>query len=161
MKKKLFYIGYIIVVLLICSFILLRNKEEPTEEDYVVLYKELIDRIMLESTGLNADMDYIAIDTESFSLIQYHEPLLGHLTKYNDEIISASFNNLAERGMAVNSTLGGILISSKVEKINKYGNNIKITIEKYRSPLGMYGITYKVKFKDNKWDIKSIDMYIS
>lgn len=167
LKKNLnIYLMILFIVLLgLNIFLLTRNKEVPSNEDYVNLYKSLIDDIMIENKTLNKFDKYIAIDMKGFSLIEknigYEEMILSHAYKYNNNVFVSTYNNLEEKGYVNGGSLEGLFITSNVLKKNKYGNKIEIEISKYVAPLGSNGISYKAIFKNGKWNLDKKSMFIS
>ena len=162
-KRNLIYLGIFILLLVFDIYLLLRNTEVPENEDYVVLYQQLIDRIMESSDSLNSNNKYLAFDLDSFTLLEEGSEMtiLTYATKYNNNVIHENMNSLTEKGYFVEGMLEGLLISSEVIKENKYGNSIRIEISKYKGPLAMYGIKYKATFKDGKWQLKELENFIS
>ena len=166
-KKNINIYLTVLFIILLCLniFLLTRNKEVPSNEDYVNLYKSLIDDVMKEEKTLNKFNKYIAVDMDSFSLIEknveYEEMLIGHVYKYNDNVFISTYDKLEKKGYVNGGSLEGLFINSRIIKKNKYGNKIEIEISKYVAPLGSYGISYKAIFKNGKWNLDKKSLFVS
>lgn len=162
-KRNLIYLGILILLLVFDIYLLLRNTEIPENEDYIVLYQQLIDYIMENNESLNSNNKYLAFDLDSFTLLEEGSEMviLTYATRYNANVIPENMNSLSKKGYFVEGSLEGLLISSKVIKENKYGNNFKIQISKYNGPLAMYGLEYKAIFKNDKWHLKELESFVS
>lgn len=141
------------------------------------LYKELLENLINQDSGLNSNAKFIAIDFENFSAyrkgrngenynrslsINEEKALLDLCKKYNDNVIEANFEQLKQQGHFNEETmsLDGILISvEKMEKITQ--DKAIITMGKYRSSLGAIWPKYEANLVDDKWKIEVQSMLIS
>lgn len=141
------------------------------------LYKELLEDLIKQDSGLNSNAKFIAIDFENFFAyrkgrneedynralsINEKQALLDLCKKYNDNVMEANFEQLKQQGHFNEETksLDGILISvEKIEKITQ--DKANITMEKYRSGLGAIWPKYEAKLVDDKWQVEVQSMAIS
>ena len=93
--------------------------------------------------------------------IGYEELIISHTTKYNPNVFVSNLSKLESQGYVNGGSLEGLLITSKVHKMNKYGNKVEIEISKYVAPLGSNGIIYKANFKKGKWELNQKSLFLS
>ena len=145
---------------------------EKVEYSKVVkLYTTLIDDLMGLDQALNHNMQYIAIDINSFMALndtdieEDKQDIANYLYKYHDNIKVATYKELQEQGLVISNELtiphiNGILISmSKFEKKND--DHYLVSMSKYKSALGAIFPEYEVKYKDGSWDFEIKSMAIS
>ncbi len=164
-KLKYFFVILTIAIFLVLIFynIILEdsNNVEPSLDQNVSIYSLIFDAIIKQDEGLNSEMKYISIDSNSTKDLteEEREEILEYLKIYNVDIINYSFEELKEKGMFNEETLSleGILLEIKtVKKITK--NDIVVEAVKYRSGLGAIGMEYTLQFKNNEWTIKEEKM---
>lgn len=156
----------------------------------VQLYLTMIDDIMVQDTALNHDMQYIAIDLNTFipitenseNVVQNNDAntgseianydiafnkecqnmILNYCKKYHDTVFNATMDELKEQGKVKEegNVLDGILI--RVSQIEKLQeNHAKVRLEKFRSGTGAIFPLYNAEYKDGKWDLTIQDTMIS
>ena len=130
------------------------------------LYMTLIDDLMGTDQALNTDMEYIAINIESFDISkEQQQDIIHYLYKYHDNIKVGSYEDLKEQGLVISSAdviphIDGILIDvGNIEKKND--NHYIVNMQKYRSALGAIFPEYEAQYKDGIWSFEIKSMAIS
>ena len=130
------------------------------------LYMTLIDDLIGLDQALNSDMEYIAINIESFDILnEQQQDIIHYLYKYHDNIKVASYQDLKEQGLVISTSdviphIDGILIDvGNIEKKND--NHYIVNMQKYRSALGAIFPEYEAKYKDGIWSFEIKSMAIS
>ena len=123
-------------------------------DKYITMYESIIDLIMDTLPELNSNAKYIAIDTDSFTLLEDKDLLIDYMKKYNSNVFKSSFKELEKNNYLSeeNQSLDGILIF--VSNVVKEKQTINLEITKYKSNLGSVTNQYEATYKNNKWDIK-------
>lgn len=123
-------------------------------DKYITMYESIIDLIMNTSPELNSNAKYIAIDTDSFTLLEDKDLLIDYMKKYNSNVFKSSFKDLEKNNYLSEEkpSLDGILIF--VSNVVKEKQTINLEITKYKSNLGSVTNQYEATYKNNKWDIK-------
>ncbi|HHV28978.1 MAG TPA: hypothetical protein GXX73_05165 [Clostridium sp.] len=107
--------------------------------------------------GLNGDMEYIAIETQTLENATESDKkaVLEYFKKYDVKIMDESFETLKAKGMVkdLNSLDGLLLRIVKVDKISD--NEIIIECSKFRSGLGAVGVKCVLKKENDKWIVSS------
>lgn len=156
--------------------------EKVEYSNVVKLYTTLIDDLMAEDQALNYNMQYIAIDINSFMpfnntnveedkdmypkmLEEDKQDIVNYLYRYHDNIKVASYKDLQEQGLVIDNELtiphiDGILINiGKIEK--KSDNHYLISMCKYKSALGAIFPEYEAKYINDNWNFEIKSMAIS
>ena len=131
-KNLIFILIGILAIIILLLFYKTKNNNKITDDKYIAMYKLIIDLIMDTSSELNSNAKYIAIDTDSFSLLKDKELLIDYMKKYNSNVFKSSFDELEKQNYisAENPTLEGILIS--VSNVKKEKQKIDLEITKYK-----------------------------
>lgn len=130
-------------------------------------YLALIDDVYQEDPGLNGEITMIAVDTSDWKGLSdiRKEIILSQMKElYELEILEGTFDELAEQGLIDKENLyfpEGILIDITEIVIEDDNEKISCKINKWRSGLGAIGWDAKAKFKDDKWEVKRDNMWIS
>ena len=129
-------------------------------------YLALVDDIYQEDSGLNSDIEMIALDTTGWvelSAMEKEIILMKMKDIYKVEIVEGTFEELAKQGMIDKKNLyfpKGVLITISEMKYKK--DKITCGIEKWRSGLGAIGSDkVTAKYKNGKWTISKDGMWIS
>lgn len=131
-------------------------------------YLAIINEIYQEDSGLNSDMEILALDTTGWAEITKPEKdiIIGEINKrYGVEVKDGSFDELAKDGLIDKKKLyfkKGILIKLKIKKYEKEKKQITFSIEKWKGGLGAIGWDdAKAKYKNSKWKIIKNKEWIS
>ena len=153
-KKLIFILIGILVIMFLMLFLITKKDNLIPDDQYITLYESVIDLIMDSSPELNSNAKYIAIDTDSFTLLEDADLLIDYMKKYNSNVFKSSFSELEDNNYLSeeNPYLEGILIS--VSNVVKEKRTINLEITKYKSSLGSVTNQYEATYKNNKWDIK-------
>lgn len=164
------------------------------------MYIDMIEYLMKQDTGLQADIKFIAIDfsnfrrplTENEKAEKYNMPnfstkedkekwerqikskpieeetkqeIVEYLEeKYpNLEIKQNTVKELQVQGLVTKDNVieDGIAICVSALPNIIEENKAQINLTKYRGPLGAYFVEYEMKYKNNKWELKSLSEAIS
>ena len=130
------------------------------------LYMTLIDDLMGLDQALNSDMQYIAINIESFDISkEQQKDIIHYLYKYSENIKVGSYQDLKDQGLVISTAdviphIDGILIDvGNIEKKND--NHYIVNMQKYRSALGAIFPEYEAQYKDGIWSFEIKSMAIS
>ena len=154
MKLKLLSFLFILVGLLSAC-----NTSEP-KESLVEIYSIALDTIM--DGALNSDDEFIAIDMSNFENFDESdkEDILSYFKKkYKVDVMDATFEQLQKKGLYNFDTmaLDGVLL--KIEKVDFESNNeIVFSGSKYRASEDAIGLKIRVHYKDDKWEVKEVEM---
>ena len=155
----------------------------------VQLYLSMIDDIMSKDVALNENIQYIAIDLNTFipivksseniedntnvselSVANYdvafdeesRNIILEYCKKYHDTVFEATMDQLKEQGKMneERNSLDGILLRvDTIEKLQE--NHAKVRLEKYRSGTGAIMPLYNAEYIDGRWNLTVEDTMIS
>src|SRR5660397_28060 len=103
-------IAIILLLLVSATSSCTRTQEEV---DYGTIYSLALDSIISVSEGLNHDMKYIAIDTDTLegATEEEIEAVMTYFEKYGVDVLAESFDSLREKGMVINNDyLEGVLL---------------------------------------------------
>lgn len=124
------------------------------------VYILALDALMPMDKGLNSEMKYIAIDTQTLkdATDSDKKTILKYFEKYDVEIMDESMETLKTKGMVKEfSTLEGILLQVvKIEKVSD--SEYAIECSKFRSGDGAIGIKCVIKKENDKWANQSTQM---
>lgn len=137
--------------------------ENTTKENSKLakLYAAVLDSFIPIDNGLNGDMKYIAIDTNTLvdATKEDKEYILNYFKKYNVEVMDESFETLKEKGMVKECNyLEGLLLQIDVDKIKISNNKAVIEGSKFRSGIGAIGVRCEAVYKNGNWVIEKADM---
>lgn len=139
------------------------NKDEGFPENITQfrdLYTIALDSFIPIDDGLNSDMKYIAIDTNTLTHASETDKkfILKYFEKYNLEIMDETFDSLKEKGLVKEGNyIEGLLLS--IDEIKFVSNNtVEIEGSKFRSGLGAVGVKCVIKNEDGEWILKKADM---
>ncbi|MCT4544463.1 MAG: hypothetical protein N4A63_13030 [Vallitalea sp.] len=135
----------------------IETEEESIWDD---VYSIALDSFITVDEGLNSDMEYIAINSQTLSNASDEDiiKIKDYFIKYEVEIIDESFNILSEKGMVKKGNyIEGLLL--EITDVNIISDN-KVIIEgsKFRSGLGAVGVKSTVIKSNGEWQLKSADM---
>lgn len=123
------------------------------------LYHKVIDNLI--GGGINSE--YLSLDISSFELLDdyYKNLLVEYCQKYNNNVLTYSYEELKENGYAEENDLDlkGHLIS--ISKFDKFNNEIVLEIGLYHASLGAKGYGYRATFENNTWKIAQKYTFIS
>jgi len=132
-----------------------------SEKDMGEIYSVGLNSFMQLDKGLNGDIEFIAIDTETlFDATQEDkEKVLNSFKKHGVPVMDASMDVLKEKGLFDEETLSlkGLLL--KVEQVDTTISG-KVVIEgsKFRSGNGAIGVKTVLEQKEGKWQIKESEI---
>lgn len=150
------------------------------KEDYskdVKLYITLIDNIINQDEGLNENIEYLSIDTDSFKQTSYKQTpdkeyknitdndklqIINYCSKYNNDIRESSLEDLKQQDLFDNQTMslnGMVIYVQNIYELNS--TKVKIEIVKYVSGDGAVFGTYTMKFVNNSWKVIDVQISIS
>ena len=137
---------------------------EPVQEHesgfYDQIYSVALDAIMPVEDSLNQNMAYIAIDTDTLvdATDEDIANIINYLSKYNVEVIEASFDTLESKDMVKDgNALEGVLLKiSSVKIISE--DKIEITGSKYRSGIAAVGVKCELINAAGEWIIGSSEI---
>lgn len=136
------------------------NNAQKEETDYKKIYTLALDSLISIDEGLNSDMKYIAIDTDTLEGATQEDvkSIMAYFEQYGVEVIAQSFVTLREKGMVKegNYIEGLLLRVDKIDKITK--KKAVIEVSKFRSGLGAIGVRCKLIYSKGTWELKSADM---
>lgn len=165
MKKKtiLFIILGILGVISILSYSYIKNSKDISSDKYLLMYQMMIDSLMDSSNNLSTDAEYLALDLDSFELLNSSdkESLINYVKKYHSNVFSASYEELKDKGLTDESELNlkGYLIS--INNFKRTLNTVRLEIGRYKESLGAFGYCYKATYRFNKWNIKEKCVFVS
>ena len=153
MKLKLLSFLFILVGLLSAC-----NSSTEPKESLVEIYSIALDTIM--DGALNSDDEFIAIDMSNFENFDESdkEDILSYFKKkYKVDVMDATFEQLRKKGLYNFDTMDGVLL--RIEKVDFESNNeIVFSGYKYRASEDAIGLKIRVHYKDNKWEVKEVEM---
>ncbi|GAA0182571.1 hypothetical protein SH2C18_49260 [Clostridium sediminicola] len=124
------------------------------------IYTIAMDSFIPLDDGLNGDMKYIAINTQTLTDASEADKkyILKYFEKYNVEVIDETFDTLKEKGMVKDGNyIEGILLS--IDDINFISDNeVEIEGTKFRSGKGAIGVKSVIKNKNGEWELQKADM---
>ena len=131
-------------------------------------YLALIDDIYREDSGLNGEIEIIALDTTGWIEITDYEKemILQEMEDiYSLEIMEGTYEELRDQGLINEEDLyfpNGILITITEMNYNERKEKINYSIKKWRGGLGAIGSDdAKAEYKDGQWVITKENMWIS
>lgn len=132
-----------------------------TEKDMADIYSVGLDSFMPLDDGLNDNIEFIAIDTETLTDASKADQakVLNYFKKYDLPVMDASMDDLKAKGLFDEKTLSlkGLLL--KVEKMETtITGNVVIEGSKFRSGLGAIGVKTVLEAKDGKWQVKESEI---
>lgn len=149
----------LIVLLLLSAMLVSACSSANANRDMAEIYSLILDAYMPLDSGLNHDMEYIAIDMSNFENVDEagKKQILKYFEKYNVEVMDATYEQLKERGLYDSETtsLYGVLL--RVEKTDISWNKVVIEGSKYRSGDGAIGTRVTVKYTNKKWEVTKTD----
>jgi len=143
-------------------------EQNPAEESvlehesgfYDQIYSVALDAIMPVEDSLNQNMAYIAVDTDTLvdATDEDIASIINSLTKYNVEVIEASFDTLKSKDMVKDgNALDGVLLKiSSVKIISE--DKIEIIGSKYRSGVAAIGVKCELINAAGEWIIGSSEI---
>lgn len=165
--KKIIIPTIIAIVIFIGGFFLVDYllKNEPVEVDITAgAYIEVVDAL-IESDSALATGKYMAVDLSEVLLEDkgYLYKLLEEYSKeHKYELVYGSYEGLADEGYIDKDNLffiDGFLIS--FSDISLYNKDLHTKGTIWKSGTGAKGADYRVKYQNNKWDIKESNWWIS
>lgn len=162
MKKRSIILVVLVIVILVAIpiYIFLSTpKIQPGNEEFLMLYEDVVRLVMNEKENLNDDASYIAISVDSFNIIDasYAQGIISYLTSYNDKVINISYLELKNGNyFDENGSLEGIYINTEIIKTNKTKDKIELVVSKTKSSLAKVSIKCRATFKNGSWVIKEI-----
>lgn len=170
---KLKKILLLVIVLIVTSTIGCSNSDRNGDKENVVesevneevsiysdIYTIALDSYMPIDEGLNSDMQYIAINTQTLENATDEDikRILDFFKKYKVDVIDESFESLKEKGMVKDGNyIEGVLLV--IESINQVSEN-RVIIEgsKFRSGIGAIGVKSTIIKENGKWILDSAEM---
>jgi hypothetical protein len=147
------------VLFLLAALLLSACSGANANRDMAEIYSLALDAYMPLDSGLNHDMEYIAIDMSNFENVDEagKKEILKYFEKYKVEVMDATYEELKERGLydPEGLYLYGILL--RVEKTDISRSKVVIEGSKYRSGLGAIGTRVTVKYKNKRWEVTKVD----
>lgn len=129
---------------------------EKQQDDLIGLYLKVISDLWKVDSGLNADIDMIALDlSQASNLESYEKEALRYMmgNEYQLQILIATYDELVEEGLIDDENLyfeRGLLINLVVKDVKS--DAFSFDISKWRSGLGAYFfIDCKAKLTNNGW----------
>jgi len=163
MKLKKIVMALLILVVGASLFGCTVDKEKVKKTNttkYSEVYTLALDSLISLDETLNYEMDYIALDTKSFTNATEEDMkvIMENLKKYEVDVIEESLESLQEKKMLDEyGVLYGILL--KIENVDvKSKNKIVIESSKYRSGLGAIWIETTIVKKDNVWEVEKSEI---
>ncbi len=142
--------------------------EVTGHNDLIDGYLALIDNIYQVDSGLNSEIEMIALDTTGWTgLTEIEKEMIFSLVQdaYGFETKEGTFDELAEQGLIDKDQLyfeKGILIKIEAMKYDEEKKKITCALSKWRGGDGAIGSNdVTAKFKDGVWDITQKDQWIS
>lgn len=150
-------------------------KEEYSRD--VKLYITLIDSIMNQDEGLNENIEYLSIDTDSFKQAEYKQitykkykditdndksQIINYCSKYNSDIRECGLEELKQQDLFDNQTMslnGMVIYVQNIYELTT--NKAKIEIVKYVGGNGAVFATYTVRYVNNSWKVIDVETAIS
>lgn len=134
-----------------------KDRQKHRELDLAEVYRIALDSLMPLDEGLNHNMKFIAINTETMEGLADGDKawVLGYFRKYGVLVMDASLEELKQQGLfnEEGAYLDGILLS--IDKIEaKSPHEVIIEGSKYRSGTGAIGVVSTIIYKDQKWQLK-------
>lgn len=121
---------------------------------YYLVFKDMYEK----DTGLNADIDYLALDlsaVKSADTDTIAELFATFCGNNNLKLLLDTSDGLIEKGFIKDMTFEkGLLVSFKDQSVSD--NEIITDAAKWRSAKGAGGATYTVSSKDGIWEISDI-----
>jgi hypothetical protein len=156
----------IIILTLLISIVSVGCGSTKVKASLVDLYAQVFDELMVQDTGLNGNIDFIAIDFTTTKGLSSEEKnkVLELFKKYKVDVKDASLEDLKKQGLFDDKDLyieKGILL--KIDEFKKYSDkDIVLDASKYRSGTGAIGMEFEFKLKGDLWKlIKSRGTWIS
>lgn len=150
---------YPLTIIIILAFFLSGCSSDSTSaKDHLTqVYCLALDSFMTLDKGLNCNMKYIAIDTETLKDLDASnkEAIIEYLGKYNVDVIAASLDDLKTMGMFndKNLSIEGVLL--KFENITINESSVILNGSKFRSGKGAIGVKCEITIKNNEVKVKS------
>lgn len=165
MKKKTIFVIIlgILGVISILSYSYIKNSKPLNSDKYLLMYQMMIDSLMSSSGNLSADAEYLALDLDTFKLLNSNDKqlLINYTKKYHTNVFASSYEELEEKELIDESgfNLKGYLIS--INQFKRMFNTVTLEIGRYKESLGAFGYCYKATYKNNKWNIKEKCIFVS
>lgn len=142
--------------------------------DLVGMYEDIFTELLQRDSGLNSGVEVISLDlsgidnlskTEKEGLFKIIEDSL--ISQGNIRLVSMTLEQLKEENMLSYQDgddkfphfENGLLFTFPTE--NESEKDFELTATKWRSPLGAYGFNIKASLKDNTWQYKIENEFIS
>ena len=152
--------------------------KETTEKSNKIIdmYKAIIDDLVENHNAIYSTDKYISLDLESLKspskngkdylplTDQEKDELLEYCKKYNKEVKSLSMEELQSQGFNKGDETfieleGALLRVLEIEKLTE--NKAIICFQSFHTGLGAVMPTYKLNYKNGKWEIKIVEIAIS
>ncbi len=154
MKNKRSAIGILLLFIIVLGIYLVYLTSTQSEQLKSIYIKSLVEIIEYKS-GTQKSFKYIAIDLDTLkglNEIEKAEVNEYFESKYNVQVIDASYMDLLEKGIEHrNKELSGLVIY--VEKIENHILSYNVHIAKEYASLGGNGIVVKFHYKNGEWII--------
>lgn len=163
-KKRLSIITIVILiisitVITISAFVIYSKQKNGNEAAAIQLYKDLIDTMAEDITESD---EYISIEfgrvldplNKKTLSKQAKDEILNYCKKYKDIVYNKTAEELVSSGLGEDGKLDGILIKLNITSVSY--NKATISVSYYKANLGAGGISYTVKYKNNKWELSNI-----
>lgn len=151
--KKIFVLLIMLLSMFGCEA---SNDSINYDEIYIIALESFISL----DEGLNSEMEYIAINSETLidATQSEIESVTDYFKKYQVDVINESYKTLDEKGMVNEGNfIDGILLEIEiVDLVSK--NKIVVEGSKYRSGLGAVGVKCVLVKEDGKWILESADI---
>lgn len=143
-------------------------------DDIVGLYRNIFFELYEKDSGLNSNINIISVDlSNTNNLTKAEKQALLYLigselpSDGNMQVIGKTFEELKEENMLTYDGANekfpyfenGLLFTFPTE--NESEKDFELTATKWRSPLGAYGFNIKASLKDNTWQYKIENEFIS
>ena len=157
MKNKRSAIGILLLFIIVLGIYLVYLTSTQSEQLKSIYIKSLVEIIEYES-GTQKSFKYIAIDLDTLkglNEVEKAEVNEYFESKYNVQVIDASYMDLLEKGIEHrNIELSGLVIY--VEKIENHIFSYNVHIAKEYASLGGNGIVIKFHYKNGEWIIWNV-----
>lgn len=157
MKNKRTVIGVLLLCIIVLGIYIVYLASTQSEQLKSIYIKSLVEIIEYES-GTQKSFNYIAIDFDTLKRLNEVEKAEVNeyfKSKYNVQVIDASYMDLLEKGIEQrNKELSGLVVY--VEKIDNHIFSFNVHIAKEYGSLGANGIVIKFHYKNGEWIIRKV-----
>lgn len=132
-----------------------RNPTPTRQPDISDAYRTAVDYLMTWHAELQADVDYLAVDTSQFTAVTALEKakLLAEFEQYHLKVLDKTFVDLQAEGLIRNAVFeNGILIEIKNVRID--GLTLTVDGMKFRSGVAAFGMKdLQFSWQNQRWTV--------